>query len=80
MPDHVRASLATRVVSLTALSVDRYTLELSPAEPPEKVIQELASHGVHVVSLNPIRTTLEDYFVSTIGAVAPRDTAYSRER
>jgi ABC-2 type transport system ATP-binding protein len=80
VPDHVRASLAARVVSLTPLSNERYTLELSPAEPPEKLIQELASQGVQVVSLNPIRTTLEDYFVSTIGAVAPRDTAYLRER
>ena len=80
MPDHVRAALTPRLVSLTALSNDRYTLELSPIEPPERMIQELARQGVHVVSLNPIRTTLEDYFITTIGAVAPRDTASLRER
>jgi ABC-2 type transport system ATP-binding protein len=80
MPDHVRASLAARIVSLTPLANDRYTLELSPSEPPERMIQELARQGVHVVSLNPIRTTLEDYFVSTIGAAAPRDASYLRKR
>ena len=36
-------------------------------------MHELAQHGVQVVSLNPIRTTLEDYFVTTVrGAAAAR--------
>ena len=42
---------------------------------PEELIQEFAAHGVHIVSLNPIRTTLEDYFVATVGAATPRDTS-----
>jgi ABC-2 type transport system ATP-binding protein len=80
LPEPLRTSLAARVQSITPLSNDRYTLELSPVDPPEKLIQELAARGVQVLSLNPIRTTLEDYFVSTIGGVVPRDTAFLRER
>jgi ABC-2 type transport system ATP-binding protein len=80
LPEHVRATLGARVQAITPLSNDRYTLELSPVEPPEKMIQELTQHGVSVVSLNPLRTTLEDYFLSTIGAAAPRDTAFLREQ
>jgi ABC-2 type transport system ATP-binding protein len=80
LPEAVRATLGARVQSITPLSNDRYTLELSAVESPERLLHELTSHGVQVVSLNPIRTTLEDYFVTTIGAAAPRDTAFLRER
>jgi ABC-2 type transport system ATP-binding protein len=76
VPPNVLQSLGPRVTSMTELSHGRYTLELSPTEPPETLIHELTGHGVQVVSLNPIRTTLEDYFVSTVGAVAPRDTGF----
>src|SRR5688500_2219208 len=55
--------LRPRVVSVTSLAGDRYTLELSPAEVPEALLQEIASAGGRVMSLTPLRTTLEDYFV-----------------
>ena len=32
---------------------------------------ELHAHGIQVVSLNPIRETLEDYFVKSIKTAAP---------
>jgi hypothetical protein len=35
---------------------------------------------VQVVSLNPVRTTLEDFFVSRVGAAAPRDTEFLEKR
>ncbi len=76
VPQSLLESLRARVAAVTALSHERYTLELSPAERPEKLIHELTGQGVQVVSLNPVRTTLEDYFVSTVGATAPRDTAF----
>lgn len=72
LPDATREKLSGRV-SLTALSNQRYTLELAPNESPDRLIQTLAADGVEVVSLNPIRTTLEDYFVSMVNAAAPRD-------
>ena len=78
--EQARAALASRVQTITPLSGGRYTLELLPTQPPEALIQDLTQQGVHIVSLNPIRTTLEDYFVSSIGAAAPRDTAFLKER
>jgi ABC-2 type transport system ATP-binding protein len=80
VPQNVLQTLHSRVTAITELSPGRYTLELSRADPPEKLIHELTGHGVHVVSLNPLRTTLEDYFVSTVGAVAPRDTTFLEGR
>lgn len=80
LPEPVRATIASRVDTMTHLSNDRYTLEISTKESPERMIQELMQQGVHIVSLNPIRTTLEDYFISSIGAASPRDTGFLRER
>jgi hypothetical protein len=37
------------------------------------LIQALAADGAQVLSLNPIRSTLEDYFVSMVNAATPRD-------
>jgi ABC-2 type transport system ATP-binding protein len=75
LPDVLKPELQRRLVSITQLSQGRYTLELPATESPEQLVQQLATHGVHVVSLNPIRTTLEDYFVSTVRGAAPRDTS-----
>jgi ABC-2 type transport system ATP-binding protein len=73
LPDVLKAQLERRLVSITRLSQGRYTLELTATDSPEQLIQQLSVHGVHIVSLNPLRTTLEDYFVSTVRGVAPRD-------
>jgi ABC-2 type transport system ATP-binding protein len=75
LPEVLKPQLQKRLAAITKLSQGRYTLELPPTEAPEQLIQQLATHGVHVVSLNPIRTTLEDYFVSTVRNAAPRDTS-----
>jgi ABC-2 type transport system ATP-binding protein len=75
LPDALKLQLQKRLTSIARLSEGRYTLELSATESPEHLIQQLATHGVRVVSLNPIRTTLEDYFVSTVRTAAPRDTS-----
>jgi ABC-2 type transport system ATP-binding protein len=78
LTDQVRKMFRDRVTSITALSDDRYTIELPASEPPEKLIYELSLHGVDVVSLNPVRATLEDYFVAAVGEAAPRDTTALR--
>ena len=72
LSDEAKAKLQGLVTSMTPLTNQRYTIELPAAEPPARVIQLLSAQGVHVVSLNPIRTTLEDYFVSMVSAAAPR--------
>jgi ABC-2 type transport system ATP-binding protein len=73
LSDPVKAMLEGRVGAIVPLSDQRYTLELPPTEPPARIVGELAAAGVNIVSLNPIRTTLEDLFVSLVGAAVPRD-------
>ena len=73
LSETAKAALQGRVTTITPLSDQRYTLEVLSGESPDALIRELVRHGVELVSLNPIRTTLEDYFVSTVAAASPRD-------
>ena len=79
VPDTTKAKLHGRA-SVTTISNQRYTIELPPHEAPALLIQTLAADGVEVVSLNPIRTTLEDYFVSMVNAASPRDAVRTERR
>jgi ABC-2 type transport system ATP-binding protein len=63
----------------TAISDGRYALELSPSIAPERVLGDVVAMGAQLVALNPIRTTLEDYFVERVaeagtGRLAPGTT------
>ena len=44
----------------------RYQLELPLEPPPERLLAQLTAAGAHLVSLNPIRETLEDFFVQQV--------------
>ncbi len=57
--------IATR---LTEISSGRYTVELPLSETPEGLVTMLAGAGASIVSLNPLRDTLEDFFVQQIAA------------
>jgi len=46
----------------------RYTLELPLDPPPERLVAELTDGGANLVSLNPIRQTLEDFFVEQVSS------------
>jgi len=55
-----------RVQRVTPLGEHRYSLEL-PLEPaPELLLRDLIGGGAQLVSLNPIRDTLEDFFVKKV--------------
>jgi ABC-2 type transport system ATP-binding protein len=54
------------VTKVTPLGGDRYTLELPLSPPPEQVLAALVAQGASLVSLNPIRDTLEDLFVRRV--------------
>ncbi len=59
-----------RAQSVTRLGDDRYAFEL-PLEPaPELLLRDLIASGAQLVSLNPIRETLEDFFVKKVGEQA----------
>jgi len=68
LTDESLARHRTRVQRVTALGERRYSLEL-PLEPaPEILLRDLISAGARLVSLTPIRDTLEDFFVKKIAA------------
>lgn len=66
--EHVRP-MASRV---TEIGPGRYTLELPLSLAPERIIPELAATGASVVSMNPVRETLEDFFMQRIAEAAAR--------
>jgi ABC-2 type transport system ATP-binding protein len=51
---------------VTPISDRRYALELSLEQPPERVLADLVATGARLVSLNPVRDTLEDFFVRRV--------------
>ena len=61
-----------RVGRATSLGEERYSLELPLSAAPDEVLADVTARGAKLVSLNPIRETLEDFFVRQVGA-APRE-------
>ena len=58
--------VATRV---TAVGHDRHTIELPLSSAPETILPQLSAAGAAIVSINPIRATLEEFFVQKVAAV-----------
>ena len=48
---------------------DRYVIELPPDGRPEDMLRELTAAGAAMISLNPLRETLEDVFVRRVAEV-----------
>jgi ABC-2 type transport system ATP-binding protein len=58
--------LAPRTTSATRIGDDRYTFDL-PIEPgPDRFVADLATAGATLISVNPLRDTLEDLFVRQV--------------
>jgi ABC-2 type transport system ATP-binding protein len=71
--DGLAASLAARAQRIVKIGEGRYSVELPVVPPPDQVLAEVRAAGATLVSLNPIRETLEDFFVDQVsGAGAPR--------
>jgi ABC-2 type transport system ATP-binding protein len=64
--------LASIVRRATAIADGRYALEIAPETSPDRALAEITAAGGHLVSLNPIRETLEDLFVRHVGQSAGR--------
>jgi ABC-2 type transport system ATP-binding protein len=73
--DSVQAQLSPRVQAMRALSAGRYTIHVGADQQPEQLMTEIKTLGGRVESLNPLRDTLEDYFVQQVRSAAPRETA-----
>jgi ABC-2 type transport system ATP-binding protein len=50
----------------TRIAEGRYALELGLSPPPEQVLSELVATGARLVALNPVRETLEDFFMKRV--------------
>jgi ABC-2 type transport system ATP-binding protein len=72
-----RATASGQVVRATPLGAQRYALELPLSAAPDRIVADLVAHGAQLVSINPVRETLEDFFVRQIGA-SPRDRGLER--
>ena len=51
---------------MQAIAGDRYVIDLPPDGRPEEMLRELIAAGATIVSLNPLRETLEDVFVRRV--------------
>jgi ABC-2 type transport system ATP-binding protein len=67
------ARLTPEVVRVEEISGDRCTIQLGPAAEPDRILTTLRAAGAEVISLNPVRDTLEDFFVKQV-SVAGRSS------
>jgi ABC-2 type transport system ATP-binding protein len=64
--DDALAKVATGVRSVVPIGGGRFQLELALETPPEQVLSQIVAAGGRLVSLNPVRETLEDLFVERV--------------
>ena len=65
--DDVIAKHRARMTGAVAIGAGRFALELPLGTPPEQLLAELVAEGGELVSLTPLRETLEDFFVERVG-------------
>ncbi len=76
--DRLVAGLGDRVRRAVVISPGRYSLELPLDPPPAVLLAELEAGGARLVSLNPMRETLEDYFVQQVSVTGEAESLRSR--
>src|SRR5262245_18742851 len=70
IPEGGVPSTGNGIRRIVPIGGDRYTLELPLDPPPEHIVADLTASGARLVSLNPIRPTLEDLFVEQVTSPA----------
>ncbi|MBI1874263.1 MAG: ABC transporter ATP-binding protein [Acidobacteria bacterium] len=68
------ARLGLRIARATEIAEGHYALELPIDAAPDGLLRELTAAGAALVSLNPIRPTLEDVFIKKVGGARERAT------
>jgi ABC-2 type transport system ATP-binding protein len=63
LADEAAARLGSRVRRMTKIAGRRYTLELPAETRPETLVADLAGAGASLVSVTPLRATLEEFFL-----------------
>ena len=70
----LQAELTARFPGITSLSHGRFAVTLPPETEPDRLIAELRGKGARLESLNPVRHTLEDFFLHHVRETSPRAT------
>jgi ABC-2 type transport system ATP-binding protein len=65
----VLARIRRQLTRSTEISPGRYALDLPLDPSPERLLSELTATGAVLVSLNPLRDTLEDFFVRRVAEI-----------
>jgi ABC-2 type transport system ATP-binding protein len=60
------AALRPRATRATSIGDDRVVFDLPVDPPPDRFIADLSAGGATLLSVNPIRDTLEDFFVKQV--------------
>jgi ABC-2 type transport system ATP-binding protein len=74
LPPDLQAALPSRFEGVTALSHGRVALRLAADAEPDRVMAGLRAEGARIESLNPIRNSLEDFFMQHVRDAQPRAT------
>ncbi len=61
-----------RIWKAARVAEHQYALELPLDPTPDLLLRDLITDGAHLISLNPLRETLEDYFVAQVQKQPPR--------
>lgn len=63
LTEDTASRLGGRVRRVTRITASRYSLELEAAERPETLVADLSAAGASLVSVTPLRATLEEFFL-----------------
>jgi len=73
LSEEILAKYAPRLSRALPIGGGRFALELPIETPPEQLLVELTADGGRLVSLNPLRETLEHFFVEHVEHVERRE-------
>jgi ABC-2 type transport system ATP-binding protein len=59
-------ALSPRATRITRIGDERYAFELPLGQPVDRILSDVLAAGAALVSLNPLRETLEDFFVEQV--------------
>jgi hypothetical protein len=57
-----------RIRRATRISAGRYAIEAPSETEPDRLVADLRARGARFLSANPLRSTLEDFFVQQVAA------------
>ena len=66
VPDEALERCRPQAKSVVRIADRQYAFELPDDASPERLLRELTAAGAQLISLNPLRDTLEDYFVEQL--------------